>query len=187
MTTLSLELLAAASIPGATRCPEIKSPAGPPLSPLWGTGGGGASCSAAPSSSWKDSCPSAVSRDPWPGISHPRVQSSRGRSVGPCLKNKTEGSAFLPLQGRGHSKSKGQGSLGSRGTVGWGGGAGSSLVPGGLPPAQKTRCLLWALPSPTCPPCRALQDVAAGRARGGRPDRGGSRRRRPGGDDTFAE
>lgn len=120
-TALPLELLAAASIPGATRCPEIKSPAGPPLSPLWGTGGGGASCSAAPSSSWKDSCPSAVSRDPWPGISHPRVQSSRGRSVGPCLKNKTEGSPFLPLQGRGHSKSKGQGSLGSRGHrgVGW--------------------------------------------------------------------
>lgn len=123
-----------------------------------------------------------------PGISRPRLQSSRGRSVGPCLKNKTEGSPFLPLQGQGHSKSKGQGSWRTpepQGHRGVGGGAGSSLVPGGLPPRPEEPggSPERSPPPPASPLGPAGCQCGAGRARPGWLREAEARSD----DDTFAE
>lgn len=78
-----------------------------------------------------------------PGISRPRLQSSRGRSVGPCLKNKTEGSPFLPLQGQGHSKSKGQGSWRTPEPQGHRGVGGCRELPGAWRTSSPPRGARW--------------------------------------------
>lgn len=101
--------------------------------------------------------------------------------MGPCLKNKTEGSPFLPLQGQGHSKSKGQGSWRTpepQGHRGVGGGVqGAPWRLEDFLPAQRSQVALLSAPLPHLPPRWALQDVSAVQ---GVPDQGGSGRRRPG-------
>lgn len=184
---LPLERLASASIPGATGRPEIVRSVGPPLSPLWGTGGGGVPAARQPLRA-PGKVPAPLLSPGTPGISRPRLQSSRGRSVGPCLKNKTEGSPFLPLQGQGHSKSKGQGSWRTpepQGHRGVGGGAGSSLVPGGLPPRPEEPggSPERSPPPPASPLGPAGCQCGAGRARPGWLREAEARSD----DDTFAE
>lgn len=183
---LPLERLASASIPGATGRPEIVRSVGPPLSPLWGTGGGGVPAARQPLRA-PGKVPAPLLSPGTPGISHPRLQSSRGRRWVPALKTKRRDPRSSPCRAKGTARARGRaagGPLSPRGTVGWGG-AGSSLVPGGLPPRPEEPggSPERSPPPPASPLGPAGCQCGAGRARPGWLREAEARSD----DDTFAE
>lgn len=106
----------------------------------------------------------------------------------PALKTKRRDPRSSPCRAKGTARARGRaagGPLSPRGTVGWGGGAGSSLVPGGLPPRPEEPggSPERSPPPPASPLGPAGCQCGAGRARPGWLREAEARSD----DDTFAE